>query len=53
MALLTHGVNPCFRRTALAELLFGSVTNSVAHHCSKPVIVLHCTDTEAVAKEGS
>jgi len=29
------------KHSALAELLFGSVANHVAHHCSKPVIMLH------------
>ena len=36
-----------YRRSALAEALFGSVTNAVAHHCEKPVIVIHC-NTPAV-----
>eukprot|EP00798_Chlamydomonas_sp_ICE-L_P001218 gene1218-32559_t len=29
------------------ELIFGSVTNTVAHKCKKPVVVLHSTSTEA------
>jgi nucleotide-binding universal stress UspA family protein len=29
------------KHSALAELLIGSITTYVAHHCDQPVIVLH------------
>jgi hypothetical protein len=38
------------QRSALSELLFGSVTSYVSHHSDQPVVVLHNTGIGFEAK---
>jgi hypothetical protein len=35
------------------EFLLGSVSNQVAHHCTRPVVLLHARKAHAAAASGA